>query len=394
MAQGQVDAALRLYDDVLALDASYTMALADRGTVYAMVKKFDFAVRDLTRAFELGYREASAFCTLATIQLEQRRQQESLAWFARAIELDSANPLAFYNRSRALFELGQHDAAIADLNRCLAFNPDGNTRAMIVRRIEMIRASAGPTSPATRSWKDVVRNNEAALQGRVAALANIPAMMTSMLPPFHPGDGLGGAVRTLAEALLLLGPERCALGFDVLMPTLPQAVRDVDPSKPGRVPTTQGLLSFIVVAQNAGALPTDAMQSETKAWLTALIARQPPADAMSRQHCGVLAAALGFDAEARTLVGAEAKTFTPGLAFDGDVARLCSYFVDAIEARAEFAAIEQAWHGFLRAAPSMLETNAINWVSVHAFARIALGRVAGVAVGELARTTHLHVFAA
>lgn len=259
-----------------------------------------------------------------------------------------------------------------------------------------VDATAVPAKPAAskNAWAALLLGRDEALQGRVAALVNIPAMMPTLLPPFHPGDGLGGAVRTLAEALLLFGPARCKAGFDALLPTLPLAVRDMDPHQPGRVPTTQGLLSFVLVAQNAGELAPDAMRAEAAGWLDGFVNREPPADLAARLHCGVLAAGFGSDAQARSLLGTPPAPFVAGLAFDGNVQHLCAYFLDAMDARVDFTAIDPAWQGFVRAFPTLLETNAVNWVSMHAFARLALGRIAGIPVAQLATRTHQQVMRA
>lgn len=250
----------------------------------------------------------------------------------------------------------------------------------------------GPGQAAAPSpWKALILSREAELHGRVAALANIPAMMPTLQPPFHPGDGLGGAVRTLAEALLLLGPARCKAGFDGLVPTLPLATRDMNPHEPGRVPTTQGLLSFVLVAQNAGELAPTAFHDEVTSWLAAIADRQPPVDAATKLQCGVLAAGFGMDAIARRLLDAPPAAFVPGQAFDGNVPKLCAWFLDALDARADFAAVESAWQGFVLSFPSALERHAVNWVSMHACARLVLGRIAGVPVAQLATRTHQQV---
>lgn len=139
LSQGRMDDALGLYGDVLLVDPNNALAYADRGTAYAMAKKFDLALEDLWRAFDLGYEDASAYCTVATIYYEQKQFHKALECFAKAIELDSSYPLAYYNRSNVLYELDQKQAAIDDLEKCLQFDLEGNFRQLIVRRLSLLR---------------------------------------------------------------------------------------------------------------------------------------------------------------------------------------------------------------------------------------------------------------
>jgi hypothetical protein len=236
------------------------------------------------------------------------------------------------------------------------------------------------TAAPALSWPALLLARDAALQDRLASLERVPALMNAMLPPFHPGDGLGGAVRTLAEALLFLGVPACQEGFDLLLPTLPQATRDMDPTRPGRVPTTQGLLSFVLVAQNAGALAEGTLQHELAAWAQTMARRDPPADAAARTSCGLL--------------GQSLPAFQPGQRHDDDPARLGCYLLDAIAAQAPLVAVEPAWQGFLRNFPRLLAAGAANWVSVHAVARLVWARVGGMPVATLAAHTHRQVMLA
>lgn len=139
LSQGRTDDALALYGDVLQVDPDNALAHADRGTAYAMQKKFDLALRDLERAFTLGYVEASAYCTMGTVYFELKQFQKALEYFAKAIRLDPHYPFSYYNRSNVLHELGDNEAAIADLQTCLTLNPEEGMKQLILRRIEFLQ---------------------------------------------------------------------------------------------------------------------------------------------------------------------------------------------------------------------------------------------------------------
>ncbi|WP_080727885.1 tetratricopeptide repeat protein [Ralstonia solanacearum] len=140
LTQGRTDDALALYGDVLQVDPGNALAHADRGTAYAMLKKFEPALRDLERALALGYAEASAYCTIGTVYVELKQFQKALEYFNKAIALDENYPFTYYNRSNVLHELGANEAAIADLEKCLAFNPEESMRQLILRRLNFIRS--------------------------------------------------------------------------------------------------------------------------------------------------------------------------------------------------------------------------------------------------------------
>lgn len=140
LTQGRTEDALGLYGDVLQVDPDNALAHADRGTAYAMMKRFDLALRDLERAFALGYVEASAYCTVATIYFELKQYPKALEYFAKAVELDASYPFIYYNRSNVLHEMGDNAAAIADLETCLTLDPDENTKQLVMRRLAFLRA--------------------------------------------------------------------------------------------------------------------------------------------------------------------------------------------------------------------------------------------------------------
>lgn len=139
IAQGRIEDALGLYGDVLQVDPINAMAYADRGTAYAMLKKFELALSDLNKAFSLGYQDSSAYSTTATILFELKDFQKSLEYFSRAIELDSGYPLAYYNRSNVFYEIGNYNAAISDLEKCLEFNSGEDFKKLINNRLSYIK---------------------------------------------------------------------------------------------------------------------------------------------------------------------------------------------------------------------------------------------------------------
>lgn len=139
--QGRMDDALNLYGEILRIDPEYAMAYVDRGTVFAMNKQFEPALRDLDHAFKLGYAEASAYSTAGTICLETGQYDKALAHYARAVALNPDYPFTYFNRANVYYALGNKDAAIADLETCLSMGGADDFRQLVCKRMAEVRQS-------------------------------------------------------------------------------------------------------------------------------------------------------------------------------------------------------------------------------------------------------------
>lgn len=139
--QGRVDDALNLYGEVLRLDPGFAMAYADRGTVFAMTKQFEAALRDLEKAFALGYAEASAFSTAGTICLETQQYDKALSHYKKAVELNPDYPFTYFNRANVYDALGNKKAAIADLETCLSMGGAEDFRQLVFKRLAEVKNS-------------------------------------------------------------------------------------------------------------------------------------------------------------------------------------------------------------------------------------------------------------
>lgn len=64
-----------------------------------------------------------AYLNRAIARSMTNQHEEAFADFARAMELDPANPLAPYNRGNLYLDTGRYDLAIADFTRAIAIEP-------------------------------------------------------------------------------------------------------------------------------------------------------------------------------------------------------------------------------------------------------------------------------
>lgn len=145
VSQGRTEDALGEYAELVRISPDYSLAYADRGTLHAMRNELDLAQADFERAFALGHRECAAFSAAASVYMQLKDYPRALALFAKALELDPTYAFAYYNRSRAFHEIGEYESGIADLERCLALQPDEAFRKSIQQRLDMLRSLVSRT---------------------------------------------------------------------------------------------------------------------------------------------------------------------------------------------------------------------------------------------------------
>ena len=118
--QGQLDAALALYGEMLAAhpgnaEVHYRRAnvLKDQGALQAALTDYDQAI-----ALKPDY--AHAFCNRAVVLGQMQRLPEALASYDRAIALNPTDALAHCNRGMLLNATGQKDAALVAFDNAIA----------------------------------------------------------------------------------------------------------------------------------------------------------------------------------------------------------------------------------------------------------------------------------
>jgi tetratricopeptide (TPR) repeat protein len=118
--QGQLAAAVALYDEVLAAHPDSAEAHYRRANVLKDQGALDAACVGYDQAIALKPEYAHAFCNRAVVLGQLRKLPEALASYDRAIALDPTDALTHCNRGMLLNALGEKDAALESFGKAIA----------------------------------------------------------------------------------------------------------------------------------------------------------------------------------------------------------------------------------------------------------------------------------
>lgn len=220
------------------------------------------------------------------------------------------------------------------------------------------------------SWTSLLATSRDALGPRLERIADSGALMATQRPPFHPGDVVAAAGRTLAEAASVLGAQALSAHRRGLLSLIPAACAGVYPAAPGRVPTVVGLLLLRVLCLDT----TAAWPADCQTWPAALARRQPAAEPYPRMQAAWAALALGDAGAVRELVAlppADAKAVPQ----PKDPTTLLAHVLAAPADAAGSARMHQLWQGFLRDFPTLLASGVCDWRLLQTIGRYVHRRV-------------------
>ncbi len=121
---GDTEAALADLERVLDRDPNAPAALELRGLLAAEREDYPAAIRDFRRLAARDPNDAAVLGQLAMLYLADDQPREAIRRFTRALEIDEDNFGCLRGRSDAEITIGDHDAAIEDLERAVALEPD------------------------------------------------------------------------------------------------------------------------------------------------------------------------------------------------------------------------------------------------------------------------------
>jgi len=149
--------ALASYERALALDPTDVIALCNQGILLKGLGKTDAALASFDKAIARdGACYQALFSRAALLQQERREWRAALAAYDRAIDVNSADALAHYNRGSVLRELGQWNAALTSFGQAVALNTDFSQA--YAARAEMLQ-KLNQLAPALESYDESLALN-------------------------------------------------------------------------------------------------------------------------------------------------------------------------------------------------------------------------------------------
>jgi tetratricopeptide (TPR) repeat protein len=95
-----------------------------RGTLYGFQKEQDAAAEEYRKELQISPQHAPAMLELALIQIDDSRASEAVPLAKRAVALDPENPRAHYVMGRALFDTGQFQESVHELEIAKRLAPE------------------------------------------------------------------------------------------------------------------------------------------------------------------------------------------------------------------------------------------------------------------------------
>jgi tetratricopeptide (TPR) repeat protein len=111
-------------DRILENDPRNEQALELRGLLAADRGDYAAAIRDFRRLVAAHPDDAVLMSQLGMLYLAARQPREAVKRFTRALEIDEKHFSSLRGRSDALISIGEHEKAVADLDRAHALRPD------------------------------------------------------------------------------------------------------------------------------------------------------------------------------------------------------------------------------------------------------------------------------
>jgi tetratricopeptide (TPR) repeat protein len=121
---GDTEAALEDVETLLAERPDTPGALELRGLIAAEREDYEAAIRDFRRLAARDPDDPALIGQLGMLYLAAKQPREAIRRFTRALELDDDNFPCRRGRSDAAISIGDHPAALADLEKALALEPD------------------------------------------------------------------------------------------------------------------------------------------------------------------------------------------------------------------------------------------------------------------------------
>jgi len=121
---GDYKRAIALYDEAASLVQPWPALLTNRGLAKFLLKRYDEARFDLSRAVQADPSNVYAWFNLGQVLEFKNEPHSAIKHYTQAIALKSDFPDAYYRRSIQYSKVSSFDSAIRDLDMVIALRPD------------------------------------------------------------------------------------------------------------------------------------------------------------------------------------------------------------------------------------------------------------------------------
>ncbi|MEW9551453.1 tetratricopeptide repeat protein [Nonomuraea sp. NPDC050783] len=142
-------------DHTLELDPGFAPAYVNRAGLHAATGAYDLARKDVEAGLAAAPGDPHLLCVLGQVEQAARRPERARAAYDRALELDPHLAPAWAGRAELAFEHGDHEGALADLDRALTVEESAE---LLFNRAMVYRAAGLPE----RARRDLLRAAELA----------------------------------------------------------------------------------------------------------------------------------------------------------------------------------------------------------------------------------------
>lgn len=150
---GQPAEVEQAYADVVAKFPDEPLVYNNRGMFLQSLGRNDEAVADFTRAIELNTQFVPAYTNRAYSRLQTGRFSEALADLNKSVEIDPNQPAAYSLRGTAFLQTGDANAALTDYEAALKLDPDS---PQLRADVGFAQFFAGQYEPALASFDSVL----------------------------------------------------------------------------------------------------------------------------------------------------------------------------------------------------------------------------------------------
>ena len=114
---------ISLWSDVISKHPGVAFAYNNRGGTYLIEKKYDEALTDFNKAIELRPGYSEALNNRGNVLSDKKRYEEALKDYNKAIELQKDYPDPYNNRGLVLMRLNRNPEALKDFNKAIELQP-------------------------------------------------------------------------------------------------------------------------------------------------------------------------------------------------------------------------------------------------------------------------------